>query len=86
MTTMWLLSLFFIVLSFARINVADGDNLFIFPTAPGPDQTYVGDLSWSIGSSQKIQWITTIDSYNITLWQQSLELNSAQGLASIYSR
>ena len=84
MTTMWLLSLFVIVLSFARINVAD--NVFIFPNAPGPGQNYVGDLSWSIGSSQKIQWTTTIDSYNITLWQQSLELNSAQALASIYSR
>lgn len=86
MTTMRLLSLFVIVLGFARINVADGDNLFIFPNAPGPGQNYVGDLSWSIGSSQKIQWTTTIDSYNITLWQQSMEWNSAQALASIYSR
>lgn len=86
MTTMGLLSLFFIVLSFARINVADNYNLFILPTAPGPDQTYVADLSWSIGSSQTIQWATTIDSYNITLWQQSLKLSSAQALASIYSR
>lgn len=85
MTTMWLLSLFVIVLSFARINVAD-DNLFIVPNAPGPNQDYVRDLPWSIGSSQKIQWTTTINSYNITLWQQSLELSSAQGLASIYSR
>ena len=84
MIAMWFLSLFVIVLSFARINLAD--NLFIFPTAPGPDQTFVGDLSWSIGSSQKIQWTTTADSYNITLWQQNLTLNSAQGLASIYSR
>lgn len=85
MTTMWLLSLFVIVLSFARINVAD-DNHFILPGAPGLNQNYVRDPPWSIGSSQKIQWITTIDSYNITLSQQSLELKSAQGLASIYSR
>lgn len=55
MTTMWLLSPFVIVLSFARINVADGDNLFIFPNAPGPNHNYIGDLSWSIGSSQNIQ-------------------------------
>ena len=81
---MWLLSLFVIVLSFACINNAD--NLFIFPNAPGPGQNYVGDLSWPIGSSQKIQWTSNIESYNITLWQQNLEANTAQGLASIYSR
>ena len=84
MTSMWLLSLFVVVLGFARINVAD--NVFIYPNAPGPGQNYVGDLSWSVGSSQKIQWTTTIGSYNITLWQQSLQRNAAQGLASIYSR
>ena len=84
MTAMWLLSLCVIVLSFALINVAD--NVFIFPNAPGPDQNYVGDLSWSIGSSQKIQWTITVDSYNITLWQQNLKIGAAQGLASIYSR
>ena len=85
---MWLLSPFVIVLTFARIDFADSvfDNVFIFPNAPGPGQNYVGDLSWSIGSSQKIQWTTTIDSYNITLWQQNLEVNAAQDLASIYSR
>ena len=83
MTTMWLLSLSVIMLSIERTNVAD--NVFIFPSVPAPGQNYVGDLSWSIGSSQKIQWTTTVDSYNTTLWQQSLELDSAQGLASIYS-
>ena len=67
MTTMWLISLFVIELSFALISVTD--NVFIFPNPPGPGQNYVGDLSWSVGSSQKIQWTRTIDSYNMTLWQ-----------------
>ncbi len=82
---MWLLSLFAIVLSFARVIVGDSPSLFIFPTAPGPSTNFVGDLSWILGSIQKIQWTTTIDSYQIYLWQQAIDQATAWRLESIYS-
>ena len=82
---MWLLSLFAIVLSLARITVGDGSSdLFIYPTAPGPNQNFVADLVWTIGSIQKIQWTTTYDSYDIYLWQQASGQSAAGRLESIY--
>ena len=82
---MSLVSLFAFMLSFARISVGDSTtNLFIFPTAPGPNENYVADLSWTLGSTQKIQWTTTIDSYYIALYQQALGQDSGQQLQTIY--
>lgn len=43
---MWLVSLCAIVLSFTPFNVGDStDNLFILPTAPGPNGNFIADLS-----------------------------------------
>ncbi|KAL9069377.1 MAG: hypothetical protein Q9161_005542 [Pseudevernia consocians] len=83
---MWLVSLCAIVLSFAGINVGDGSgNLFILPTAPGPNNNFVADLAWAIGSLQKIQWTTTLDSYYIDLYQQVMGESFAQQLPTLYS-
>lgn len=42
-----------IVLSFARVNVGDySENLSIFPTALGPSNNFVADLSWPFGPSE----------------------------------
>lgn len=83
---MWLASLCAIVLSFARVNVGDSsENLFIFPTAPGPSNNFVADLSWTLGSSQKIQWSTSLDTYYIALFQQSIVPASGNQLQTIYS-
>jgi len=83
---MWLASLCAIVLSFARVNLGDNsDNLFILPTAPGPGSNFVADLLWTLGSTQKIQWSTTIDSYNITLLQQVMDPASGLPLKTLYS-
>ena len=63
---MCLASLGAIVLSFARVNVGDNsENLFIFPTAPRPSNNFIADLSWPLGSTQKIQWSTTLDEHDI---------------------
>lgn len=79
---MWLLFLFATVLSFIRISV--GDNLFIYPTAPGPNRNYVANLLWTLGSTQKIQWTTTIDSYYyIALYQQNISEDSGQQIETI---
>ena len=82
---MWLVSLFVVVLSLARINVGeDTDNLFIFPTAPGPNNNFVADLSFTLGSTQKIQWSTTLETYHISLFQQAISPSSGNELMSIY--
>ena len=82
---MSLVSLIAVVLSFARINLADNsDNQFIFPNTPGPNADYVADFSFTLGSSQKIQWTTTLDSYNIYLYQQAIDPSSGQEVMTIY--
>lgn len=83
---MWFTSLCAIVLSFARVNVGDNsENVFILPTAPGPSNNFVADLSWPLGSTQKIQWSTTLDEYYIALFQQSINPASGNQLQTIYS-
>ena len=85
-TAMWLASLCAIVLSFARVIVGqNSDNLFIVPTAPGPSDSFIADLSWTLGSIQNIQWTTTLDSYEIDLFQQSIDPASGTQLQTIYS-
>ena len=83
---MWLVSLFVIALSFIRISVGDSNtNLFIFPTAPGPNENYVANYLWTLGSTQKIQWTTTLDSYDIILFQEIIGQNFGQQLQTIFS-
>lgn len=53
------------------------NNIFIYPTAPGPSNNYVANLVFSLGSIQKIQWIANISSYSVVLYQQYL--NSSAG-------
>ena len=82
-TAMSLISLFAVVLSFARIIV--GDFLFIFPTEPGPNADFAADLSFTLGSTQKIEWNTTLESYHIDLYQQIISGDATQQLMTIYS-
>lgn len=84
---MWLASLCAVVLSFVRLNVGEEDlsNQFIFPSAPGPSNSFVADLSWTVGSTQKIEWSTTVNSYYIALFQQSIDPASGHQLHTIYS-
>ena len=83
---MWLTSLCAIVLSLARVNVGDNpDNVFIFPTAPGPSNNFVADISWTLGSTQKIQWTTTVDSYYIALFQQNIDAVAGRQIQTVYS-
>lgn len=64
---------------------ADDNNLFIFPTAPGPSNNFVANEAWPEGSTQTIQWTTTLDSYYIALFQQSIDPPSGEQLETIYS-
>lgn len=83
---MSLLSLFAVALSFARINAGeDSNNLFIFPSRAGPNGNFAADLSFPLGSTLEIQWNTTLDSYDIVLYQQPPGMSPAQQLMTIYS-
>lgn len=83
---MWFVFLFSVVLSFARINVGDDtDNLFISPPSPGPNENYTANLQWTLGSTQNIQWTTTLDSYYIALFQQASDVASGGQLMTLHS-
>ena len=47
--------------------MSDEQNIFILPTAPGPSDSFVGNLVWPLDSIQTVQWTTTLDSYHIDL-------------------
>lgn len=82
---MWLVTLLAIVLSVAQIKVGDNlDNEFIFPAAHGLNNNFIADLSWTLGSTQKIQWTTTLDLYRISLFQQDINASSGNELMTIY--
>lgn len=66
-------------------RAASTDDLFIVPTAPGPQLNYVANFVWSLDSVQNIQWTTTLDSYFIALYQQSLNVTSAKQIETIFS-
>jgi len=86
MTAMWLTFLDAVVLSFARANVdIVSNNLFVLPTAPGPCSNPVADLLWTLGSTQKIQWSTIVDSHYIALFQQAIDPASGHQLMTTYS-
>lgn len=83
---MWLASLCAIVLSFARVIFGqDSDNIFIYPSVAGPSDDFFGDISWAIGSTQNIQWNTTVNSYTIALFQQTIDPASGNQIQTIYS-
>lgn len=42
------------------------------------------DPVWTIGDQQVISWKTTLDVYNISMWQQSLVQQSATGEYNVY--
>lgn len=86
MTAMWLASWGIILLSIVRLSVGDSneDNLFIFPTAPGPSNQFVANLRFPLGSTQNIQWTTLLGFYSIALFQQNIDPPSGRQLDTIY--
>ena len=74
-----------LLLAYACINVGgDSDNQFIFPTAPGPGENFVANLVWTLGSTQKIQYTTNIESYHIALYHQQMDAHAADELGTIH--
>ena len=75
-----------ILIGLARAPGGDHENVFIFPTAPGPSNNFIANLAFKIGSTQEIQWATTIESYYIALFQQETDPPSGRQLNTVYSK
>lgn len=64
--------------SLSTVKIArDVDNLFIYPTAPGPATNFVANEVWELGSTIDIQWTTSAHVYHIELYQQELDIAHA---------
>ncbi|KAI9783876.1 MAG: hypothetical protein M1816_001128 [Peltula sp. TS41687] len=50
----------------------------------GPNTDFSSNPVWKKGSTQQLRWITDLESYNITLWQQDMNVGSANGVFSIF--
>lgn len=58
------------------------DNIFIVPGPPGPFNNFIGNLNWTIGSTQELEWTTVLESYyEIEIWQQWPEPNAGGATA-----
>ncbi|KAH7062607.1 hypothetical protein B0J12DRAFT_724609 [Macrophomina phaseolina] len=73
------------LLSLVCAAIADDDNLWIYPTEPGPSNNFVANPSFTLGSKQTIEWTTTLDSYYIALFQQQIDPASGIQIETIYS-
>jgi len=62
---------------------ADNDR-FLYPGTASANGDYSQNPLWPLSSTQKVRWITSLSSYNITLYQQSLSLSAATAGAAIY--
>ena len=82
---MWLASLYTIVFNFARVNGAGTDNIFVWPVLAVPYDIFVGNLLWPLGSKQTVEWSTTLDSYSIALYHESVDPHLSTLLRIIYS-
>jgi hypothetical protein len=66
-------SSFFFASALASAVVADSANSFSNPNYPLSG----GILVWQLGTTQTISWTTTLQTYGIQLWQQSLTAQNA---------
>ncbi|KAK4494105.1 hypothetical protein PRZ48_014403 [Zasmidium cellare] len=85
---MWLHFLaftFLAVLQNVAAYVAPNNNVFIFPPASGPSLNYVGNLAWSLGTTQKVEWTTTLTSYDMELWQQGIDPGIGYSLGTVFT-
>jgi len=81
-------SLLYVILILSLLGVVlalDEDNIFIYPTGPGPAQNYVANEVWTLGDVKTIQWTTTYSSYYITLMQEITSTEAVVYSQNIYS-
>ncbi len=69
----------FIVLTLLNIVelIAAASQQFFNPPDSGIAKDFSDNPVWPLGSIQQIRWVTNSESYNISLWQQDLNLAAA---------
>ncbi|KAK0654299.1 hypothetical protein DIS24_g5357 [Lasiodiplodia hormozganensis] len=73
-----------ILFSLVFAVLADDDNLWIYPTEPGPSNNFVANPAFTLGSKQTIEWTTTLNFYSVALFQQQIDLESGIEIETIY--
>jgi hypothetical protein len=81
---MAMLSLAFATL-ISCVPMAYGNTGFIHPPPFVTSAGFMHNTSWELGSLQHLQWKANSSSYNISIWQQSLDRLGAKPGAVIFS-
>ena len=84
MAATWLL--FSVILVLMRSIHAQIESYFINPPQAGPTETYSGNPRLALNEKIQVAWVTTLDSYTIDLWQQSLGMGVAVKGPTIFSK
>ncbi|EXJ57846.1 uncharacterized protein A1O5_12404 [Cladophialophora psammophila CBS 110553] len=72
---------------FAQVISQTPSTYFINPPAAGDQLFFAENQAYAVGSTFDVQWVTDQDAYNIFLWQQSLNVQSAaEGSSPIYTK
>ncbi|KAK8165272.1 hypothetical protein BKA80DRAFT_270951 [Phyllosticta citrichinensis] len=83
---MWDINLSIFLLSLlVRLSIADDDDMFIYPTAPGPSDNFIADPVWEIGSVQRVSWTTTLEAYYIALFHQQINPGSGIQIETVHT-
>lgn len=69
-----LLFLTFTILSlFHRLQVEAAINYFLNPPYTGAGQNFTRDVTFTLGSTIDLKWVTSYSTVSLTIWQQNLE-------------
>ncbi|KAF2494768.1 hypothetical protein BU16DRAFT_527754 [Lophium mytilinum] len=71
---------------FFAIAISAESNFWLFPGRAGDSNDYSLDPIFPLSSTQRLQWNTDFDTYNLTLWQQSSPGGAATSGAIIYAK
>lgn len=71
----------FLLLLFRIAGASDGSNYFINPST----NTDINPV-WTLGEQQVISWETTLEVFNVSIWQQSLVEQGASSQGNVYSK
>jgi hypothetical protein len=69
---MIIVSFVLLLFSVLALGATDPNGLFSSPYSTGFGEGYGSNLVWQLGSTQTVVWNTILSTYNVTLWQQSI--------------
>ena len=59
---------------------------FSNPPPVGVNTDYSANPVWKVGTTQTIRWTSTVQVYNISIWQQNLQIREATHIATIFGK